>query len=303
MSTEVTLAIPFYKGIEHLKKAIDSVLQQTSAHWKLIIVDDGGMNATEVKNLIDSYSSPKLSYSRNDKNLGMVGNWNRCLDLATTDLVTLFHADDELAPDYVETMLFTASQYPSATAFFCKARIIGENSEPLFSFPDYYKGFLEPFDGSSPITLTGEKAIVSLLKGNYIFCPTLCYRKSRIGSERFDPRWQQVQDLDFILRILEKEGQIVGIPKVAYLYRRHQNNATAQNNASLLRFDEERRFFDLKFEVLQARHFDSAARVAKSKRILKMNLAFCIVIDFLKLRIKAAYVKLKFLAQIRPFLF
>src|SRR5262249_13913005 len=96
---KITLAIPFYSGLAFLRRALDSVVRQTLADWQVVVSDDASPDA-EARELVASYRDGRMRYCRNPVNLGMAGNWNRCLDLAETDLVTLLHADDELLDNY-----------------------------------------------------------------------------------------------------------------------------------------------------------------------------------------------------------
>src|SRR5687768_5345277 len=98
----LTIAIPFYSGQAYLRAAIESVVRQTSSHWRLVVCDDGAEAGTE--QLVRSFVDSRIRYLKNEHNLGMAGNWNRCLDVAETDLVNLLHNDDELLPNYVELM-------------------------------------------------------------------------------------------------------------------------------------------------------------------------------------------------------
>src|SRR5688572_1907046 len=137
----LTIAVPFYKGHAYLRAAVQSVLRQSSPDWRLVVCDDGPEPGT--RELVESFAEPRIRYLKNDRNLGMAGNWNRCLEVADTDLVNLLHNDDELLPNYVETMLAAGRQFPDAAAFFCKARVIDAAGRPTFSFVDYVKRFLE----------------------------------------------------------------------------------------------------------------------------------------------------------------
>src|SRR5436305_10450701 len=98
----LTIAIPFYKGHTCLRAAIASVQRQMSPTWQLVVCDDGPEMGT--RELVASFGDSRMRYIRNERNLGMAGNWNRCLQVAETDLVNLLHADDELLPNYVEAM-------------------------------------------------------------------------------------------------------------------------------------------------------------------------------------------------------
>ena len=50
------------------------------------------------------FGDERISYHKNETNLGMVPNWNRQFELAETDLLTLLHQDDCLLPNYVALM-------------------------------------------------------------------------------------------------------------------------------------------------------------------------------------------------------
>src|SRR5437868_3244891 len=139
----ITFAVPFYAGTEYLRRALDSVRRQTIADWCLLVCDDHGPEAG-AEELVRSYGDGRMRYHRNATNLGMAGNWNRCLDLAATDLVTLLHADDELLPHYAAVMLGAAAARPGAAALFCEARTIGADGRDCLSLPDLFKRVLRP---------------------------------------------------------------------------------------------------------------------------------------------------------------
>jgi len=294
----LTIAIPFYKGHAFLRAAIESVLRQTSPHWKLVVCDDGPDPGTA--ELIASFADPRIRYLRNESNLGMAGNWNRCLEVAETDLVNLLHNDDELMPNYVELMLAAGEQFPDAAAFFCRAKVIDAAGRERFSFVDYVKRFLQPKTKGS-LVLEGQSAVEALMHGDFIMCPTVCYRKSRLPQEHFRPDWRMVLDLDFFTRILLGGGTMVGLPAVAYAYRRHPENATAAYTESLLRFEEESRLHDQVAAEARDRGWTSVARVAARKRVIKFHLLFRILQDFSRLRLRGAAGKAGFLSRLfRP---
>jgi glycosyltransferase involved in cell wall biosynthesis len=288
----LTIAIPFYRGQAYLRRAIESVLRQTSPNWQLVVVDDGPEPGTA--DLVAGFADPRVRYVKNEHNLGMAGNWNRCLDMAETDLVNLLHNDDELLPNYVAEMLAAAGQFPEATAFFCRAKVIDAEGRDTFSFVDRVKRFLQP-RAAGPLVLRGRPAIEALMHGDFIMCPTVCYRKSGLPGERFDGTWRQVLDLDFFTRILLTGGTLVGLPVVAYAYRRHAENATATQTESLLRFEEESRFHDEIAGIARELGWPSVARVAAGKRVIKLHLLFRIVQDLARLRIGPAFKKWDFL--------
>jgi glycosyltransferase involved in cell wall biosynthesis len=295
LSSAITVAIPFYRGQDYLRAAIASVLRQSDSNWTLLVCDDGPEAGTE--QLVASFGDGRIRYNRNECNLGMAGNWNRCLDLAETDLVNLLHNDDELLPNYVEDMRRASPQFPDAAAFFCTAKIIGSDGKERSSLVDYVKRFIRP-KASGPLVLHGPDAIEALARGNFIMCPTVCYRKCRLGVNRFSSDWRFALDLEFFTRLLQQQETLVGLPTAAYAYRRHSENATEVYTRSLLRFEEESRLLDeLAVWGRQIGH-SRLARTATRKRVVKAHLAFRILQDLSRLRLGAARGKWRFLRSL-----
>jgi glycosyltransferase involved in cell wall biosynthesis len=296
-NSSLTIAIPFYRGLEYLESAIESVLAQNRPDWRLFVFDDSGQIG-EVGELLGSYADPRVAYHRNERNLGMVPNWNRCIDRADTDLVALLHADDRLEPDYVDAMLELAGRHPDAAAYFCEARIIDSRGRTRFSFADATKRFFVP-GGERETVLRGRPAVRALMRGNFIMCPTLCFRKSALGTERFSGSWEQVQDLEFTTRLLMQGKSLVGTARRAYAYRRHEASATSRQSESLIRFDEEFRLFDQVAARAEELGWSDVARISRGKAIVRLHLLYRIARDAATLRPTSALEKLRFLLSRR----
>ena len=232
----ITYAVPYYSGLGYLRMALQSLIGQENPHWLAIVLDDrGGEDAEET---VRSFNDDRISYVRNETNLGLSGNWNKALSLVTTELVTLFHSDDELESNYTDLILGLMTRYPEAVAGHCRARVIGPTGKALWSLPDEVKKIIRP-KGIDDIVTQGEEGLLSLVKGAWIFCPTLCYRKSLLPSGGFSSTWKFVLDVDLTARILFDGGVVVGAPTVGYRYRRHLTNQTALLTESNIRFQEE----------------------------------------------------------------
>jgi glycosyltransferase involved in cell wall biosynthesis len=93
----VSVCLPVYNGATYLSASIASVLAQTWTEFRLVIVDNCSTDGTP--DVVRSFSDPRIVYHRNRKNLGLVGNFNRCLDLAEGELVCIWHDDDVMLPD------------------------------------------------------------------------------------------------------------------------------------------------------------------------------------------------------------
>jgi glycosyltransferase involved in cell wall biosynthesis len=294
----ITFAVPFYRGTDYLERAVRSAAAQTAPDWRLVVADDSpdGSGAAVVERVGDA----RVRYSRNARTLGMAGNWNRCLDLVDTPLVTLLHADDELLPNYAAVMTAGAASHSDAAALYCRAVVVGPTGAPVFSLADRVKDFIAP-RAAGPTRLAGPAGVAALLRGNFIMCPTVCYRTDRLRGRRFDPRWRFVLDLDFFTRLLTDGDAIVGLPDAAYAYRRHAGNATAEYTETLLRFEEEAALYDeLAAEARRrGRGWEAVGRVGRGKRILRLHLLYRIAADVARLRPGPAARKARYLAALR----
>lgn len=277
----LTLAVPYYSDFPLLTQTLRSIAGQTDARVTALVCDDSpaGLTDDERAQLVAACAPVPLRIVKNPATLGMARNWSRCLDEAQTDLVTIVHGDDELEPGYAHAMLALAACAPEAAALFCGARIIDEHGRPRFSFPDVYKDFLIPRHGDV-LELAGDRALHSLMRGNYIFCPTLCYRRAKLGALRFDPRFRMVLDIDLVTRLLLSGQTLSGVPKQRlYRYRRHAQNATQHLTKELVRFREESALYlDLAARA-EAMGYRRAANTARKRRIIQLNLLFCMVRD------------------------
>jgi glycosyltransferase involved in cell wall biosynthesis len=290
----ITFAIPFYRGRDYLVRAVASVARQSVPEWRLLLCDDSP--AGEAAGALDPRDG-RVRYVHNGRTLGMAGNWNRCLELAETDLVTLLHADDELLPNYTQAFRAGAARYPGCAALFCSARVVGPDGEPVFSLADWVKRVLAPV-GRAPRRLRGPQALARVLRVNSIMCPTVCYRRTALGDRRFDPRWRCALDLAFFARLLADGAEFVGLPTVAYAYRRHADNATAGYTESLLKFTEEAALYDELAAEAETRGWPGVARVGRAKTMVRLHLLFRIARDVCRGRLAPAWGKARLLAQL-----
>ena len=76
----VSICIPVYNGEKYLAQALESCIGQTYPNVEIIVCDDRSSdNSLEV---IAALSSPLIRIHQNEKNLGLVGNWKKCIEMA-----------------------------------------------------------------------------------------------------------------------------------------------------------------------------------------------------------------------------
>lgn len=132
ISPTFTIAIPTYNRLETLKEAINSAINQnTDQHYEIIVVEnvDSFNEITPTQQVLVKDYIGKITYYKNKKNLGLFGNWNRCLTLARGEWVCILHSDDLLASNYLMEMQKAISLKSNSTLIGCLEKSIGKNQE------------------------------------------------------------------------------------------------------------------------------------------------------------------------------
>jgi GT2 family glycosyltransferase len=99
----ITLVIPGYNNLRHLKNCYASIKKHAS-DIKLVLLDDGSTDGTF--EWISSLNDPNItSIYRSEKRLGHVILYDKGIDLAETEIVGIFHCDMIMGPNYIENVL------------------------------------------------------------------------------------------------------------------------------------------------------------------------------------------------------
>lgn len=280
----ISICIPIYNSnFEYLKRAVQSVLSQNSSEWELKLVDGSTEPSNEIKEWVKSLNNKKIQYVQNTQDKSMAGNWNYAYNSASTELVTLLHDDDMLSPEYVKKMLVFSKENPNSSAYFCNVNTVNEQDMSTLTLADYIKRFIQP--KGKQIHLKGDEGLSQLLKGCFIFCPTMCYQKSKLPQLPFDKKWKMVTDLDFYINTLKEGGTLTGHNDKLYLYRRHSNNQTSKLTQSLVRFEEEICFYSKTASDIH-HSWVLTKKTATKKRIIKLHLLYLITLTLVRFDFK-----------------
>jgi glycosyltransferase involved in cell wall biosynthesis len=299
MPEPITLSVPFVSGVAYLREALESVRAIDDDTLRVIVCENArdAQTRDDAESLVASMGDPRFSFRRYDRHVAICESMNRAMQAAETDLVALLHHDDRLLPAYPSLVRDLAGRHPQAAAYFTGFGIIDEQGRRRFSFIDWYKKLLIP--GRGEIVLRGEPAVRALVHGNFIAAPTVCFRRSRLGDDGFDPALSQVADLELWTRMLFHDKTIVGTRGVGYAYRRHGQQTTAVSNATLLRFRQEAEVLDLIASRAAGRGWTSVVGPARAKRVTRLHLCFEALRDALRFSLGTAARKLYLAATLR----
>ena len=96
----ITIAIPVFERVDFFPEAFSSALRQT-IRCSILVVDNASSHDF-FKSYCNKHGEGITRYKQNDRNLGMTGNWNECINLCSTKYLTILHDDDALHCQFVE---------------------------------------------------------------------------------------------------------------------------------------------------------------------------------------------------------
>lgn len=270
----VDVLFPYYGDVELMKTAVRSVLGQEYRDFRLIVVDDGYPDDT-IPGWFVGLGDPRISYHRNEKNLGANGNYRRCLSMATAELIVIMGADDIMLPNYLQWLTDRARDYPEAAIFQPGVFTINEFGAPSSTTVERVKHFYRP-KGQGVRLLRDEQLAVSLLRGDWLYFPSLGWRRDVVASIGFRPGYDVVQDLALVLDVGAAGHALLLDDVVAFHYRRHTGSDSSWRALEGTRFSEERAFFTAIAGEMSGRGWSRAARTARfhlSSRLHAASLA------------------------------
>lgn len=261
MSRVLDIVMPYYGDVALMQAAVRSVLAQDTDGWHLTVLDDC-MPDDEPRRWATGLADPRLTYLRNERNLGANANYRRVLELAEASHVVVMGADDVMLPHYVATVRRTLEAFPEADVVQPGVAVIDGTGEPVTPLVDRVKTLTRPDAGTAALH-RGEAVAAGLLRGNWTYFPSLCWRRDTVRGIGFRPGLDVVQDLALLLDVLMAGGSLLVAPEVAFHYRRHRGSDSSLRAASGSRFAEERAFYRTVADELDALGWSRAARAAR----------------------------------------
>ena len=222
----ISILVPLYNTPEKfLRDMIESVLYQTYSNWQLCLAD--GSDAEHigtVSSIVREYQktekslnhdgTSKISYVKLEKNEGIAGNTNHCLELAKGEYIGLFDHDDIL--------------HPEVLYWYVKA-INEENADYIYCDETTFKG--DDINRMITMHFKPDYAIDNLRANNYI-CHFSVFKRTLLdGTELFRTKFDGSQDHDMILRLTDRAEHIVHVPKLLYYWRSHAGSVASDISA------------------------------------------------------------------------
>jgi glycosyltransferase involved in cell wall biosynthesis len=139
MTKNVTVLIPTYNHGSLLPYQLDSLLAQTTPPRRIVVLDDGSTDDTQV--VLERYLEENtIRVIRHEKNLGLIVSLCRLLNEVNTEFFAFASADDLLTRQWCETMASLLETYPQAKIAFSNTFVVEEGGVLATDFIDVLNG-------------------------------------------------------------------------------------------------------------------------------------------------------------------
>ncbi len=211
---KVSVILPVYNANRYLRRAIESILDQSYQNLEVIIIDDGSTD--------DSFKIIK-HYADNDQriiaitrdNLGLTHTLNEGLSIAEGIYVARMDSDDIAYSNRIEKQVRYLQKHPKVKLVGSSYLMINEHSLPI----DYVN------------TPTNHDTITSmLLDGSCpISHPTVLFCREAIHAVgAYRKGYESAEDLELWLRLTET-SEVSNLPDILMKYRIHPKSISASN--------------------------------------------------------------------------
>ncbi|HUX66493.1 MAG TPA: glycosyltransferase family 2 protein [Terriglobales bacterium] len=217
MEPAITVCIPTFNCAGFVRTAVNSVLGQTLPAAEVLIGDNASTD--ETWDVIAQIKDARVHCFRNERNLGIAGNFNRLVAQASGAYIKILCADDWLEPDCLRRQAQLLHAHPELAAVAGRRTIVNQAGE-LISGPGQKVGVLQVFDKPALIAS-------ALLRGNVLGEPSalLLRRDALLRAGAFDPGRPMLVDLEMWVR-LAAFGKIALTGDIVCHVRRHPQSMT-----------------------------------------------------------------------------
>ncbi len=210
-----------YNRAKFLRESIESVLASSFKDFTLTVVDNCSTDNT--KEVVDSFSDPRLSYVKHPENIGGINNINSAIKMGKGDYIVLFHDDDKMCPGMLEEEYNFLEAHSDAGCVSCLTSDFLEDGTVIDAKATY--------EGEYKIYKGRELFDAYFADGTNTCCPSIMYRREILAKHEliFDPAVGPCCDLKLLMDIERYGYGVASINKCLMLTRRHGEQDSTMN--------------------------------------------------------------------------
>lgn len=215
----VSILIPVFNGSDFLSACLDSVLAQDFTDCEILISEDGSTD--DSTSIVERYAArdQRIRWWKNERNLGLAGNFNHCLREAQGEYIKFVLQDDLLlGPTALRLLVELMDAHPEVTLAGCASDIIDAKDRVIERRRPFQAGIRN-----------GRRLILQCLQeANLIGEPSVVlFRRAQV-SAGFDETLPQLLDLDLWFQLLE-HGDFGYLAHPLCAFRQHAAQQTRVN--------------------------------------------------------------------------
>lgn len=216
---KVSIIVPcFQTPRPYLLAMMDSVREQTYGNWELCLADASPDD--DVRKAVEEYQAEKnetrIRYRHLEENLGIAGNTNAGIALASGSWVAFLDHDDLLAADALYEIVKKINEDACYGAIYTDEDKVEEQKGKLVHSQPHFKPDFS----------------IDLLRSNNYITHFFCVKKEILDAVGgFRSEFDGAQDYDLILRCSEAAKKVGHVPRILYHWRLHRSS-TADNPLS-----------------------------------------------------------------------
>ncbi len=232
-----TFVICAYQENPYLEVCIRSLINQTAGSRVIIATSTPNEH---IASLARKYG---LEMYVNKGRKGLSGDWNFARSAADSKYVTIAHQDDFYSLCYAENILKAAEKNPDAVILFTDYFEIrgGKKADPnrLIKIKRLMLSVIRVF----PKSIFARNLMLSF--GNPICCPAVTFSTEKCRNFKFSSRFRFSADWEAWIRLAQKRGSFVYIPRPLMGHRIYPESTTTKMIENNVRYGEELTLFRL----------------------------------------------------------
>lgn len=205
---KVSVLMPIWNTREeHLREAMESILNQSFKDFEFLILNDSPDN-TKLDEIVASYNDPRIRYARNEQNMGITPSRNKLLKMAEGEYIAIFDHDDISEPTRLEKQVAYLDAHPEVGVL---GSWVGEfPREKTVRYPEN--------DG---------EIRMGLMWGCVVPHSAAMVRRSVLEEHgiAYEERFSPSEDYALWCRLIP-HTQFHNLPEVLFRYRMHANNTS-----------------------------------------------------------------------------
>lgn len=213
-----SVMIPIYNGAHFLTRSLTSILEQDPGAMEMQIEVVDNCSEDDPEAVVRQIGGGRVLFHRNDRNLGMFGNFNACITRSRGCLVHLLNCDDYVGPAFYRKISDAFAESTECSAIFCRSFVVDNGGATLGSS-----------DFCASLATIGHDPR-EFLMSNPVRTPGVVVRRSLYERQGgFDTSLTHTSDWEMWVRAIVQGGARMLDEPLAY-YRVHDQSASNRVN-------------------------------------------------------------------------